>query len=170
MNSEILIRAPEKTDLDDLYEMQQAKRYIWGTFQLPHTSRELWEKRLTNRPEGLYSLVAVLDGKVVGNLSLATSNRPRRKHAASIGMGVNDQFAGRGVGTALMAACVDMADNWLNLVRLELSVFHDNAPAIGLYTKFGFEQEGVYKHYGFRDGEYVDALTMARIRPGFQND
>lgn len=170
MNSEILIRATEKTDLDDLYEMQQGERYVWGTLQLPYTSRELWESRLINKPEGLYSLVAVIDNKVVGNLSLMTTNRPRKKHVGSIGMGVNDAFAGRGAGSALMQACVDMADSWLNLIRLELTVFHDNAPAIALYEKFGFEHEGRHKHYAFRNGRYEDTLAMARIRPGFANE
>ncbi|MGL6048880.1 MAG: GNAT family N-acetyltransferase, partial [Aeromonas salmonicida] len=29
----------------------------------------------------------------------------------------------------------------------------------------GFEQEGLARGYAFRQGEYVDALYMARIRP-----
>ena len=40
----------------------------------------------------------------------------------------------------------------------------DNAPAIRLYQKFGFATEGTLVHYAFRDGEYVDCLTMARVR------
>ena len=170
MSSYITIRPAEKNDLDDLHEMQQGKKYVWGTLQLPHTPRAVWEGRLSQQPEGFYNLVAEIDGKVVGHLGLMTNNRPRRKHIGSIGMGVNDAFASKGVGTALMAECINMADNWLNLIRLELTVFHDNKAAIGLYTKFGFEQEGRYKHYAFRDGKYVDTIAMARIRPGFQHD
>ena len=38
-----------------------------------------------------------------------------------------------------------------------------NAAAIALYTKFGFEQEGVLRDYAFRDGQFADVLTMARL-------
>ncbi len=77
---------------------------------------------------------------------------------------MHDAYAGRGVGTALMAAMIDLADRWLNLKRLQLQVWVDNAPAIALYEKFGFEREGVLRAEGFRDGAYVDALAMARVR------
>ena len=39
-----------------------------------------------------------------------------------------------------------------------------NARAIALYKKFGFEVEGKLKRYAFRDGAYVDAYAMARLR------
>ncbi|RME41865.1 MAG: GNAT family N-acetyltransferase, partial [Caldilineae bacterium] len=68
------------------------------------------------------------------------------------------------VGSQLMAAAIDLADNWLNLRRLELTVYTDNEPAIRLYRKFGFEVEGTHRAYAFRDGVYVDTLAMARVR------
>jgi putative acetyltransferase len=41
----------------------------------------------------------------------------------------------------MMRAVIDLADKWLNLARIELTVFTDNEPAIALYRKFGFEIE-----------------------------
>jgi L-phenylalanine/L-methionine N-acetyltransferase len=73
-------------------------------------------------------------------------------------------MTGRGVGTELMEAALDLADNWLNLTRIELRVYVDNAPAIALYEKFGFEVEGTHRYFAFRNGEYVDAYSMARLR------
>jgi putative acetyltransferase len=109
--------------------------------------------------------VAEVDGVVVGNLGLhAASTSPRRKHAASIGMSVHDDWHHRGVGSALMRAALDIADNWHNYVRLELTVYTDNAAALALYRKFGFAIEGTLVDYAFRDGRYVDAYTMARLR------
>ena len=57
-----------------------------------------------------------------------------------------------------------MADNWLNLKRVELQVYTDNARAIHLYEKFDFVIEGTHKAFAFRDGEYVDAYSMARVK------
>ena len=68
------------------------------------------------------------------------------------------------VGTALLAALVDMADNWLGLRRLELEVLADNEPALALYTRFGFEPEGVRCDAVFRAGAHVDTLAVARLR------
>jgi putative acetyltransferase len=79
-------------------------------------------------------------------------------------MAVHDAYAGRGAGTALMAAIVDLADNWLQLRRLELNVYADNARAVALYERFGFEREGLMRAYAWRNGEYVDSVAMARLR------
>jgi hypothetical protein len=65
-----------------------------------------------------------------------------------------------------MAAAIDIADNWLNYHRLRLEVYTDNAAALALYRKFGFEVEGTLRQDAFRDGRYVDAYAMGRLRPG----
>jgi GNAT superfamily N-acetyltransferase len=77
--------------------------------------------------------------------------------------GVHDDFRQRGIGTALLAAVVEVADRWLGLKRLQLTVYADNEPAIRLYRKFGFEKEGRLRAFAFRDGVYVDALAIARL-------
>jgi putative acetyltransferase len=63
-----------------------------------------------------------------------------------------------------MGAVLDLADNRLNLTRIEPSVYTDNAAAVVLYEKFGFEIEGTHRRYAFRNGECVDAYSMARIK------
>jgi RimJ/RimL family protein N-acetyltransferase len=72
---------------------------------------------------------------------------------------------GGGEGTALMQAACDHADRWAQRLRLELTVFVDNARAIALYRRFGFQQEGRHRAYALRDGAYVDVLSMARLHP-----
>ncbi|KHF26789.1 putative acetyltransferase YhhY [Anoxybacillus sp. BCO1] len=47
--------------------------------------------------------------------------------------------------------------------RLELTVVIDNAPAISLYQKMGFEQEGVKRHSLNINGRYVDEYCMAKL-------
>ncbi len=159
------IRSAEPDDYRDIHEIYSCPRAFAGTLQLPYPSLEEWRRRLAESRDGVYTLVAVAGDRVVGTLSIHTSSRPRRKHAASIGMGVHDDWQGKGVGTALMRAAVEMADKWLNLTRLELEVYTDNEPAIRLYERFGFEREGTLRQHAFRDGAYVDSHMMARLRP-----
>jgi putative acetyltransferase len=111
--------------------------------------------------------VACLEQELVGQLDIHTfPNRRRRRHAAKIGMSVRDELQGKGVGTALLQAAVDLADKWLNLLRLELEVYSDHESAVRLYKRFGFAIEGTLVRYAYRDGQYVDAFTMARFKQG----
>lgn len=163
---DIRIRHAEPDDYRDIHEIYSSPKASAGTLQLPYPPLEMWRQRLIETPAGTYNLVAVVGGKVVGQLGLHTyANRPRRRHAASIGMGVHDDWQGKGIGTALLGACVEMADKWLNIKRLELEVYTDNEAAIRLYERYGFEREGTLRQYAFRNGQYVDSYLMARLRP-----
>ena len=162
---DITVRRAEPGDYEALHRIISGPKAIAGTLQLPLPSAEKWRKRLSEPSEDLHSLVACVDGEVVGNLGLETnSTRWRMRHIGRIGMAVRDDWQGKGIGTALMEAALDLADNWLNLTRIELHVYVDNAAGIALYEKFGFEVEGTHRRFAFRDGEYVDAYSMARLK------
>ena len=136
--------------------------FRWGTARLPFHAPDEVRGGLEKTSPNERKLVALVDDQLVGSASL---DRPmgRRAHVGRIGMGVHDAWVGRGVGTALMAALVDLADNWLGLRRLELTVNIDNAPALALYRRFGFVVEGTHRAHLLRGGRYVDGYTMARL-------
>lgn len=163
MSSDIVVRAAEPSDVAAITETMNQPRAYWGTLQWPYHSVALRETRFTVDRNNV-QLVALLDGKVVGNIGLHREVAHRRAHCASIGMAVHDAYAGRGAGRALLAAVVDLAEKWWNIRRLELNVYVDNHRAIALYERFGFEREGVHRAYAWRDGAYVDSLSMARVR------
>src|SRR6185436_18442619 len=104
----------------------------------------------------VHSLVATLEGRVVGQAGLHLQTRGRRRDCAEIGMAVHDDFQGRGVGSAMMRTLMNLADNWYGLRRVELTVWCDNAAAVHLYEKFAFVVEGTARQYALRDGELVD--------------
>ena len=162
----ITIRREEPSDYEAMYKIFMGPKVVWGTLQLPFPSVEAWRKRLEEPPAGAFGLVACVGDELVGQVHIQTfPNSPRRRHVAQIGMSVRDDFQGQGVGTALLQAAVDLADNWLNVLRLELEVYTDNEPAIRLYKKCGFVVEGTLARHSYRGGDYVDAYTMARLKP-----
>jgi putative acetyltransferase len=161
----IVIRRAEPEDFRGLQRIHEQPLAVYGTLQLPFPSAQMWRQRLEHQAANRYTLVACVRDMIVGSLGLAVPDRsPRRAHVGELGLAVHDGWQGRGIGTALVRAAVGLADRWLNLRRLELTVFADNERAVRLYKKFGFEVEGLLRRYALRDGVYVDAYVMARLR------
>ena len=163
--SPIQIRPVEPDDWPAITEMLAQPGVIAGTLQLPFRSQAFQHHRLESNDKARPHLGAVIDGKVIGDIMLVRTTNERRAHAASFGMCVHDAYQGRGVGSALLASLLELTDRWLNIRRMELTVFADNARAIALYERHGFEREGLHRDYAFRDGAFVDAMAMARFAP-----
>ncbi|UXI04559.1 GNAT family N-acetyltransferase [Photobacterium sp. TY1-4] len=161
--AEITVRHSEPKDAQAIQEIYAGLEAYSGTLMLPYPSQSRWQSRMEQIPDNIYSFVAEYEGRVVGNLSFELYQNPRRRHAGTFGVGVRDDFQGKGVGSALLAAMLDLTDNWLNVRRIEITVFTDNHPAMALYEKFGFVVEGESKDYAFKNGEYASVYHLARL-------
>lgn len=157
-----VIRHAEPSDIDAIKAIYDQPSLYANTLQLPYQPVANWQ-RLYNAGSGFYNLVAELEGKVVGQLGMQVCQNPRRRHVAELGMGVREEYQGQGIGSALLRAALEMADNWLNIRRVELTVYPTNEAAIALYERFGFEVEAELTDYAFQYGKYVNVLAMARI-------
>ncbi|SBS38465.1 Spermidine N(1)-acetyltransferase [Marinomonas spartinae] len=157
------VRRAEPTDAKAVKRIYECQNAYTSTLQLPFPSLDTWEKRFQNTPDHVYRYVALVDDDIVGELGFELGTSPRRRHVGTFGMGVKDDAQGLGVGSALLKTAIDLADNWLNLKRIELTVYVDNERAITLYKKFGFEIEGESKAYAFRNGSFVNVYHMARV-------
>ena len=165
----LLIRRTSVKDAAAMARTMSDPAVFGALLQMPYPNEEAWAARLADsgaagKPD--LSLVAERDGEVIGSAGLfSAAPALRRRHAMGLGISVMPAAQGQGVGTALMTALCDYADNWLALLRIELTVYTDNEVAQRLYRKFGFELEGTFRAYALRDGVYVDAHSMARLHP-----
>ena len=160
---DILIRAARPGDGEGIAALVNLPGLRWGTLRLPHQTPESIRKALETSAPGNVTLVVEQDGRIIGSGGIDRF-QGRRAHAAGIGMGIHDDHRGRGVGSLLLRELLTIADDWLNLRRIELTVYVDNAPAIALYKRSGFEIEGTHRAYAFRGGSFVDAYAMARLK------
>jgi ribosomal protein S18 acetylase RimI-like enzyme len=102
------------------------------------------------------SVVAVAGGQVIGMLHVEAT----RHGFGEIGMLVDRDWRGRGVGSALMRAAIGLAREQ-GLHKLSLEVFAHNTGAIALYRKCGFVEEGRrIRQYRRASGELWDSIVM----------
>ncbi len=160
---DLLIRAARPQDAEAIADLMNLSGVRYNTLRLPYNRPEEIRRWLEAPEEGdNRTLLAFSDAQLVASGDLRRF-AGRRSHVGTLGMGVHDAWRRRGIGRALLTEIVDLADRWLGLRRLELTVYVDNAPAIALYRRFGFAVEGTHRGYALRDGALVDAYTMARI-------
>ena len=172
------VRRTRVADAEAYARMMSHPEVFPNLLQMPWASADQWHSRLTESCAAgspHVQIVAEADGTVVGAAGLhPIGASPRKRHSMALGINVDADWHGRGVGKLLMQSLCDYADKWLGLLRLELEVYTDNHKAQALYQRFGFVQEGLHRGDTLRGGVYVDSLSMARLNPrplaGFPRD
>lgn len=166
---EYTIRPIEPRDAGDINAMRRMPGVFETILGNPGENRKKTEDMIAGLgPNDFMFVAAACDDagaeRVIGSISLKVFSNPRTRHAAGIGLMVHRDFQNQGIGRAMLEKVLDLADNWLMLVRLELTVFADNGRAIHLYESMGFEREGIRRKAAVRNGIYMDEIAMARIR------
>ena len=136
---------------------------IETTMALPSLRLEQRIKSISALSENDHYMVAERAGEVVGVAGL-TVGTGRTRHSGSLFVYVARQQQGQGIGTQLMQSLLDLADNWLLLRRVELTVLTENEGARRLYERLGFVIEGCRKMSVIAQGELRDEWLMARYR------
>jgi putative acetyltransferase len=163
--TELTVRRATLADAAQLHRIYSHPAVLENTGHQPLSTIAQVQEWIDGIGQEAFLLVACAGDDILGALTLRTWADPAFRHKGEIGRVAVDQArSGHGVGSRLMAAAIDLADNWFNLMRLELLVRADNPAAIRLYRKFGFTEEGIMRAYGYRNGRYMDCMAMARMR------
>lgn len=161
MAGALVVRRAEPEDFDAWFDMFDAvaREGLWIGYDGPADREE--RRRTFDRSLGYEwgaRFVAELDAELVGELAVFV-----QLGVADLGMLVSEGHRGRGVGSALMEACVE----WCRAIgthKITLSVFPHNAAGLALYRKFGFVEEGrQVRQYKRRTGALWDAIAMGLV-------
>lgn len=143
-----LLRNAEGTDACECFDVFQTT-HAQTDFLLTYPDENSFDEEefaseLTGRAENprAVEVCAVVDGRVVGTASVdPVGRRCKNRHRCELGISVLREYWGRGIGRALMEACLECARQ-ADYAQAELEVVADNASAIGLYRSLGFVEYG----------------------------
>jgi RimJ/RimL family protein N-acetyltransferase len=129
---------------------------------------EWFERNMKERPLGRSMAIARLsDDAFMGSCGLYRFNW--RARTASLGIAIwSPEGRDRGYGTDAVRLLHRYAFDTLNLNRIELSVFADNARAQRVYEKAGFVTEGRRRQAWFWNGAYRDIIDMGVLRDDYE--
>jgi ribosomal protein S18 acetylase RimI-like enzyme len=162
----VVLRTPRWDDLDQLLGLinslveERAEIVVDEKFSREQEAEWLSGLLLRLEKDETFFLVAEVDGKVVASSDLHTG-RGSEKFVGAVGVGVEKGFRDLGIGTRIMQAMAKEAQR-IGLKVLILSVFASNKRAIHIYEKVGFVQTGRVPKKHFRDGKFIDEISMAR--------
>ncbi|MEH2083756.1 MAG: GNAT family N-acetyltransferase [Nostoc sp.] len=116
---------------------------------------------LSQHPRGLY-IVALLEDKIVAHAMLDPMSLSALAHIVRLNIFVYPEFQRQRIGQTIMDYLLTWAKQTPGVEKIELLVRATNKPAIALYEKIGFFEEGRFKkRLKLPDGSYIDDLAMA---------
>ncbi|MGH8149556.1 MAG: GNAT family N-acetyltransferase [Steroidobacteraceae bacterium] len=112
----------------------------------------------------LFAIRRIGDARLVGSVTLAQIQGVHR--SAEIGVRIGEERdRGQGLGREAIGLALEFSWRYLNLQRVWLQAFKHNERAIRAYASAGFVEEGVLRRAAYIDGEWVDVVMMAILRP-----
>ena len=162
LQGEIQVRAFHVDDIPAMYQLFSHPLIANTTAQIPSLELPQLDERLHPTSPAMFRFVAEMNGEILGMCSIYQWDLKRQAHGAGLGMMVHPEYWGHGIGSRLLEAVVDLADNWLGLRRIDLEVTTDNPAGIALYHKYGFQHEGIIPYYLFGNGRWAHVHVMSR--------
>ena len=104
------------------------------------------------------------EGEAVGEVVLNDIDTHNRSANFRIALFESKNF-GKGYGSEATRLILGHGFGTLDLHRIELSVFAFNPRAIHVYEGVGFKREGIQRDALLWDGAFIDAVSMAMLKP-----
>lgn len=165
MSGSFQIRGAEDADLPEIQAIY-AHHVLHGagTFDVTPPSLELLEARFNaGRRQGWSWLVATDATGVLGYAYYNTyRDRAAYRYTAENSIYVRDDVRGQGVGKALVARLLEVAE--AAGFRQMVAVIGDseNVGSVGVHTSLGFRRVALLRSVGFKFGRWIDVVLMQR--------
>lgn len=174
--TQVILRSATESDTGELLStireyILENEGMVWEPNEYQKTIEEMknWIKGLAENANEIL-ILAIIDGKIVGNIDLHAGARRRIAHVGEFGMGLLPEVRSRGLGSILLNCMFSWITEHNCFEKINLRVLSTNRRAIDLYKKFGFYEEGRrIKEFRFEDGTYVDDVMMTKFLHASKN-
>jgi RimJ/RimL family protein N-acetyltransferase len=112
----------------------------------------------------LFAIRKIGDTGLVGCVTIAQIQSVHRSAELGVRIG-EEKDRGQGYGSEALGLALNFCWRHLNLQRVWLHTFKHNERAIRTYAGAGFKREGVLRRAAYIDGQWVDVVVMAKLRP-----
>ncbi len=146
---------------------RHVSRNLKDRFPFPYTpaAADEWIALATGAQGPPRNFAITVDGAAVGGIGLELGADVFRR-SAEIGYWLGEPYWGRGIATEALRAVTDYAFATFDLCRLEAGVFEWNAASARVLEKAGYALEGRHRKSVTKDGQTIDRLVYALLRPG----
>jgi len=110
-----------------------------------------------------FGLIAVSQGRVIGQLVFMCGGFPHNEHTGFFGIAIADAGRGQGIGTRLIEEMEERVRSYDTFCRIELEVMARNEAAIRLYERLGYVVEGRKRKATNTTGTPEDLIIMAKV-------
>ncbi len=163
----VKLRPLERDDLTFVHQLDNNASVMRYWFEEPYESfvelTELYVKHIHDQSERRF--VVEHDGIKVGVAELVNINQIHRR--AEFQIIIAPAYEGQGHASTAAKLAIDYSFSVLNLYKLYLIVDKENAKAIHIYKKLGFQTEGELIHEFFVNGEYRNTIRMCIFQHDF---
>ncbi len=170
-HSSISLRAPEPTDVDFLFQLENDHRVWHVTQTLVPFSRFDLESYIFSMDKNnpfiakQVRLMIELDERgsteAIGAIDLFDLDALNRR--AGVGIVLAEEKQGMGFAGTALSLCTEYAFGDLNLHQLFCNIEHDNLRSLELFRKQGFEKIGLKKEWNWRNGKWTDEFLLQKI-------
>lgn len=109
-----------------------------------------------------FAVETLADRRVIGGCGLHAASAENR--AATLGIALGDKtYWNGGYGTDTMRTVCRFGFEMMNLHRIELDVYAENARARRVYERVGFREEGCRRDGLYKYGRYHDVIVMGLL-------
>jgi len=161
----IIIRESKVEDAKNIaaciQQVCQERKYLANTEGFSVEQTAAFIKSLSEN--GGIQLICVDIDKVVGWCDIVPGSFEGFYQTGYLGMGLLENYRSQGFGKRLLDKIIVIAFR-RNFERLELEVFSTNIPAINLYKRVGFKQEGIKRKARKLDNEYDDIVIFGLLK------
>jgi RimJ/RimL family protein N-acetyltransferase len=148
---------------------REVTRHLSMRYPLSRLAEEEWMRAHASKQlsfSEVFFAIETRDGVHIGNINFHQVSEEDR--SARLGIAIGDkEYWSRGYGTDAMLTFLRFAFDEMNLHRVDLTVFEENARARACYRKCGFVEEVRMRQARYTRGHYQDHLVMGILRDEF---